>query len=71
MNIDQLEKNLNLLVRSIDRYTFIYKLLDAYNLPKASISRLQKGVLNLSKIQGEVSWKKKLFNIIPSDSFKS
>jgi type I restriction-modification system DNA methylase subunit len=61
MNIDQLEKNLNLLVRSIDRDTFIYKLLEAYNLPKASISRLQKGVLNLSKIQGEVSWKKKLF----------
>jgi type I restriction-modification system DNA methylase subunit len=61
MNIDQLEKNLNLLVHSIDRDTFIYKLLEAYNLPKASISRLQKGVLNLSKIQGEVSWKKKLF----------
>ena len=51
MNIDQLEKNLNLLVHSIDRGTFIYKLLEAYNLPKASISRLQKGVLNLSKIQ--------------------
>jgi type I restriction-modification system DNA methylase subunit len=35
--------------------------LESYYLPKASISRLQKGNLNLSKVPGEVSWKKKLF----------
>jgi hypothetical protein len=32
----------------------------AYGLPKASITRLKKGNLNLSKVDGEVSWKKKL-----------
>ncbi|MBP6437681.1 MAG: class I SAM-dependent DNA methyltransferase, partial [Paludibacteraceae bacterium] len=32
----------------------------AYGLPKASITRLQNGNLNLSKVQGEVSWKKKV-----------
>ena len=41
--------------------TFIYDLLLAYNLPKATITRLQKGTANLSKNEGEVSLKKKLF----------
>jgi len=33
----------------------------AYKLPKATITRLRKGTANLSKIEGEVSLKKKLF----------
>jgi hypothetical protein len=61
MNITQIENKLKLLVSNIDRETFIYNLLESYYLPKASISRLQKGSLNLSKVPGEVSWKKKLF----------
>jgi hypothetical protein len=60
MNITQIESNLKQLVESINRETFIYDLLLAYYLPKASISRLQKGNLNLSSNKGEVSWKKKL-----------
>lgn len=61
MNIAQIENNLKLLVYTLDKETFIYNLLESYYLPKASISRLQKGSLNLSKVPGEVSWKKKLF----------
>jgi len=61
MNVAQIENNLKLLVYTLDKENFIYNLLECYYLPKASISRLQKGSLNLSKVQGEVSWKKKLF----------
>lgn len=61
MNVAQIENQLKLLVYTLDKETFIYNLLESYYLPKASISRLQKGSLNLSKVPGEVSWKKKLF----------
>jgi len=61
MNITQIENNLSKLIKNFDKNTFIYQLLLAYNLPKATITRLQKGTANLSKIEGEVSLKKKLF----------
>jgi len=61
MNIVQIEKNIKKLMKSISRKTFIYEFLLAYGLPKASITRLKKGNLNLSKVVGEISWKKKLF----------
>ena len=62
MNLAQIENNLKSIIVNIDRENFIYKLLESYFLPKASISRLQKGTLNLSKVPGEVSWKKKLMS---------
>ena len=61
MNITQIENNLSKLIKNFNKDTFIYDLLLAYNLPKATITRLQKGTANLSKIEGEVSLKKKLF----------
>ena len=61
MNITQIEKNLSKLTKNLNEETFIYDLLLAYNLPKATITRLQKGTANLSKLEGEVSLKKKLF----------
>src|SRR5690554_1700963 len=61
MNISQIESNLHNLIKSFSKETFIYDLLLAYGLPKASITRLQKGNLNLSKNEGEISWKKKLW----------
>jgi type II restriction/modification system DNA methylase subunit YeeA len=60
MNIAQVENNLQNLVKNFSKDTFIFDLLLAYGLPKASITRLQNGNLNLSKIQGVVSWKKKV-----------
>jgi len=61
MNIAQIEINLQKLIATFNKESFIYELLLAYGLPKASITRLKKGNLNLSKIEGEISWKKKLF----------
>jgi hypothetical protein len=61
MNIAQIETNLQKLIKSIKKSSFIYDLLLAYGQPKASITRLQKGGLNLSKVEGEILWKKKLF----------
>ena len=61
MNLAQIENNLQQLVQSFKKDSFIYDLLLAYGQPKASITRLQKGGLNLSKIPGEIAWKKKLF----------
>jgi len=60
MTIAQIEKSLKKLIASFDQESFIYDLLLAYGLPKASITRLKKGNLNLSKVDGELSWKKKV-----------
>lgn len=61
MNASQIEKKLQALVNNFNKDTFIYNLLLAYNLPKATITRLQKGTANLSKNTGEISLKNKLF----------
>lgn len=66
MKSAEIEKQVKELVKTIasktfDKQGFIYKFLLAYGLPKASITRLKKGNLNLSKVQGEIDWKKKLF----------
>ena len=56
----QAEKNLKQLLNSYKPETFIFDLLRAYGLPKASITRLENGDYNLSKNEGEVSWKKQV-----------
>lgn len=61
MNITQIEQNIKHLLDNYTQESFIYELLLAYGLPKASITRLQKGSLNLSKHSTEILWKKKLF----------
>jgi hypothetical protein len=61
MNIAQIENNLQQLIKSFKNETLIYDLLLAYDTPKSTITRLQKGGLNLSKVEGEIVWKKKLF----------
>jgi len=60
MNIAQIEKNLQKLMKSLAKESFIYELLLAYRSPKASVTLLQKGNLNLPKNEGEIIWKKKL-----------
>lgn len=61
MNTFEIEDKLKELCNNIDKSSFIYDLLLLYDQPKASITRLQKGNLNLAKIEGEVDWKKKLY----------
>lgn len=68
MYSEQIENNLKLLFNSFDENSFIYNLLLAYGQPRASIKRLQDGGLNLSKNDGELLWKKKLFFKVSTDS---
>ena len=60
MNITQIEKNIEKLIENFSKETFIYDLLRAYGLPKATITLLQKGTHNLSKQEGQIILKKKL-----------
>lgn len=60
MNAAQIENNLQDLVKSLNNQTFIYDFLLAYDTPKSNVKRLKDGALNLSKIDGEVLWKKRL-----------
>lgn len=52
MNITQLEKNRSKLKKNLNEETFIY------DLPKAIVTGLQKGTVNLSKVDVEVSLKR-------------
>jgi hypothetical protein len=61
MEISELENRLKKLTEDINKETFIYDLLLAYDFPKATISRIKSGDLNLSKDSNELFLKKKLF----------
>ncbi len=62
MNIDRLEQTLQALVANPDPESFLYDLLLAYDQPKSSITRLQKGDYNLEKKRPNVVlWKQKLY----------
>ena len=61
MNATQIEKNVVELVNNFNEETFIYELLLANGISKTSITRLKKGDYNLSKVDGEVLYKSKLF----------
>ena len=61
MNIDQIEENLQRLTKEFDKEEFIYDLLRAYGLPKASITRLKKGSYDLSNKENVVAWKKRVY----------
>jgi hypothetical protein len=75
MNIALIEGNLQKIIKNFsddNKDGFIYELLRTYGLPKSSITRLQKGTLNLSKKQNEIIWKKKLFfKVIPTENLYS
>ena len=60
MNISLIGSALQAIVGKVDQSSFIYELLLAYNLPKATIARLKSGNLNLSRQANELIWKKKL-----------
>jgi hypothetical protein len=61
MNIAQIEENLQKLLQNFSEEEFIYDLLLAYGLPKNTITLLKKGNRNLSKKDGQIILKKKLF----------
>lgn len=61
MNIAQIEKNLFKLIEDISPDSFVYDLLLAYGTPKTTVTLLKKGNRNLSKKDGQIILKRKLF----------
>lgn len=57
----EIEKKLIGVVDHLHKEEFIYDLLLAYGISKTSITRLKKGDYNLSKVEGEVLYKNKIF----------
>lgn len=60
MNVRQIESNVEALMASWSKDTFIYELLLAYGLPKATVTRAMKGTANMSNEPGVVQLKKKV-----------
>lgn len=61
MNSLQVENNVQVLLQTFNKESFIYDFLLAYDTPKSIVKKLRDLALNLSKVEGEVLWKKKLF----------
>lgn len=61
MHITEIEKNIENLVVNYSRGEFIFDLLLAYGIPKATVTLLRKGRHNLSKQDGRIILKRKLF----------
>ena len=61
MNSYEIEQNVKRIIESFSKENFLYDLLLAYGISKTSITRLKSGDFNLSKIEGEILYKKKIF----------
>jgi hypothetical protein len=62
MNIAEIELQLKDLVeQEFDDKSFVHSLLEIYNAPRATITKLKQGSANYAKNAGEVLWKNKLF----------
>lgn len=61
MAIIDLEDKIVEIVNQEDHSDFLYELLDVYDIPRATITRLKKGNQNLTKRDGEVHLKNKVW----------
>lgn len=61
MKSTEIQHNVQQLIDNFSKDEFIYELLLAYGISKTSVTRLKKGDFNLSKEEGEVLYKKKIF----------
>ena len=61
MAITEIEDKISKIIDNNDHSTFIYDFLSVYDIPKATITKLRKGINNLSDINGEVYLKNKLY----------
>ena len=71
MNIAQITDNLEKLVKSFNKDTFIFNLLLAYGTPKATISRLQKGDKNMFSKETAIIKKKLFFNSVEDEDLQT
>lgn len=61
MNSHEIEQNVKRIIEDFSKENFLYDLLLAYGISKTSITRLKSGDFNLSKVEGEILYKKKIF----------
>lgn len=61
MAITEIEDKISKIIDNDDHSTFIYDFLSVYDIPKATITKLRKGINNLSDVDGEVYLKNKLY----------
>lgn len=61
MKSSEIKHNVQTLIENFSKEEFIYDLLVAYGISKTSVTRLKKGDYNLSKLDGEILYKKKIF----------
>lgn len=57
----EIVEHLQHIANSLDKDTFIYDFLSSFGLSKTTITRLKKGDYNLSKVEGELFYKGKVF----------
>ena len=60
MAITEIEDKISEIIDKNDHDNFIYDFLSVYNIPRATITKLRKGINNLSNEEGEVYLRKKL-----------
>jgi hypothetical protein len=69
MNITQIETDLQALTdEPFDSTAFVYRFLELYNAPKATLTKLKQGSGNHAVEAGDVLWKNKLFYRSTTDS---
>jgi len=61
MKSTEIQHNVQNIIDNFSKEEFIYDLLIAYGISKTSVTRLKKGDYNLSKVEGEILYKKKIF----------
>lgn len=61
MNTTEIKHNVQNLIDNFSKEEFVFDLLVAYGISKTSVTRLKKGDYNLSKVDGELLYKKKIF----------
>lgn len=72
MKSTEIKNNVEYLIKNFSENEFIYDLLVAYGISKTSVTRLKKGDYNLSKVDGEILYKKKIsFKVEASDKLLS
>ncbi|WP_231427004.1 DNA methyltransferase [Pedobacter sp. Leaf250] len=61
MKKSEIQEQLQNISKSIDKENFIYEFLLSFGLSKTTVTRLKKGDYNLSKVEGELFYKSKIF----------
>ncbi|MBL6729787.1 MAG: class I SAM-dependent DNA methyltransferase [Bacteroidia bacterium] len=61
MKSSEIKHNVQNLIDNFSKDEFVFELLVAYGISKTSVTRLKKGDYNLSKVDGEILYKKKIF----------